>query len=76
MIENSRKGAAWAGVGGESKGVDAPGMPTAEPQEGVPVWTGPQGALSLWDTKQQRIPSSPGPCGQDWRAAQEGQRDQ
>lgn len=47
MIENSRKGAAWAGVEGESKGVYAPGMPTAEPQEGVPVWTGPQGALSL-----------------------------
>ena len=66
MTEKSRKGFAWTGIGGESKGVSVPWsgaqlprMPTAESRVGVPVWTGPQGAPSLWEAMQQRIPLLP-----------------
>ena len=37
----------------------APGMPTAEPQEGVPVWTGPQGGLRVSATQSGEEPHPP-----------------
>lgn len=88
MTEKSRKGFAWTGIGGESKGVSVPWsgaqlprMPTAESRVGVPVWTGPQGAPSLWEAMQQRIPLLPramwmrltGSSGATWGANNEDQ---